>query len=132
MQDRFFIQLKESDIEEVLLYGYRTLEVPVELAGGERQKVIEQLLEVRLIGGWTVLDVLNGGTTMMYHIVLTDGREFDFCALLYHKTRPNGTLCSYPYFIINGIRAYEASKSDMELVEQIDAYWKKLSDQYFK
>ena len=71
MQDRFFIQLKESDIEEVLLYGYRTLEVPVELAGGERQKVIEQLLEVRLIGGWTVLDVLNGGTTMMYHIVLT-------------------------------------------------------------
>lgn len=131
-QDRFFIRLKESDIEKVLLYGYRTLEAPMELTDGERQKVIEQLLGVSLKGGWTVLDVLNGGTTVMYHIVLTDGQEFDFCALPNHEMRPNGTLRPCPYYIINGMRAYEASKSDMELVEQIDAYWRELSDQYFE
>lgn len=130
-QDRFFIGLEESDIETIILCCDRAGKEPVELTGSERQEVVGQLLRVELKGGWTVMEVLNGGTTEQYHIVLSDGREFDFGALTYHKTRPNGTLKAHSYYIINGIRAYKASKKESALIEQIDETWRALTDKYY-
>lgn len=130
-QDRFFIHLEESDIDRIILYNYRTRAEAVELSENDRRTVAEQLLRVELKGGWTVLDVLNGGTTKMYHIVLEDGREFDFAALFYYESEPHGTLRACPYYIINDMRAYETSKKNVELVEQMNETWQKLAEQYY-
>ncbi len=130
-QDRFFIHLEESDIDRIILYNYRTRAEAVELSENDRRTVTGQLLRVELRGGWTVLDVLNGGTTQMYHIVLADGREFDFAALPYYKSELDGTLRARPYYIVNGMRAYEASKKEMELVELMNETWQSLEDRYY-
>lgn len=128
-QDRYFIHLEENDIESIFLYNGRTGKSEIELTGSERQEVVGQLLEVTLKDGWRT-EWLNG-RGKMYHIILADGREFDFGVLAYLEQESDGNFHSNPHYVIDGIRMYNVPKKEVELSEQIKKLYFELMGRFY-
>lgn len=128
-QDRYFIQLKESDLEHIFIYNDRTGRSEIELEGADRRAVTEQLLTVTLKGGWRTEGVDSRGK--MYHIMLTDGREFDFGVTLFMEQEADGMFRSNPYFVVDGLRMYHVSEKDEELSGQIIACYVEIMNRLY-
>lgn len=128
-QDRYFIGLEGTDIGHIFIYNDRTGRSEIELEGDDRRTVTEQLLTVTLKGGWRTEGM--GGMGKMYHIVLEDGREFDFGVTLFMEQEEDGMFRSNPYFVVDGLRMYHVAEKDEELSGQMIACYVEIMNRLY-
>ena len=128
-QDRYFIRLEEADLKHIFIYNGRTGRSEIELEGDDRQAVAEQLLQVTLKGGWRTEGMDSRG--QMYHIVLTDGREFDFGVTSFMEQGTDGMFQSFPHYVIDGIRMYNVHQKEEGLSEQIKKRYAELMSRLY-
>lgn len=67
----------------------------------------------------------------MYHIMLTDGREFDFGVTLFMEQEEDGMFRSNPYFVVDGLRMYHVSEKDEELSGQMIACYVEIMNRLY-
>ncbi len=67
----------------------------------------------------------------MYHIVLTDGREFDFGVTSFMEQGTDGMFQSFPHYVIDGIRMYNVPQKEEGLSEQIKKRYAELMSRLY-